>query len=99
MELFELIDKNPKNVVLYYNAALILSILKESCGLAKIASSRNKDIRKNMRILKKERKEIAKLVKKQQALKNYIAKLRRQIKQLKEVDLNAGKEIQGVVNE
>ncbi len=92
MACFNLIDKEPDDSIQAYNSQLILPVLKESCGLAKNASTNNRNIQKN-------RKKMNQLIKEQKKLKKYIAKLRQQIKQLKEIDLSSNMEIKGGLNE
>jgi len=89
---FELIDKTPENKILAQNSAIVLSIIKEHQDLLK----------ENQALLKQKKagdKKTKALVKEQKNLKNYIARLRQQIRQLKEIDLSASQGTQGGDNE
>ena len=85
-------NKGKNNAIPIYYSALILSYLRESCNLAEKEALTLKSI-------ETDKKKIESLTKEQKKTKEYIAKLRQQIKQLKEVDLNSSKGIQGVINE
>ncbi len=97
MVCFDLIDKKQNNTVLENNSAFILSILKEAAALEQKTSSSSQKILTNKKRLDKGKKQIEDCNKEQQKLKNDILKLEQQIKQLKEIDLNSNKGVQGAV--
>lgn len=99
MVCFELVDNEPKDVIFQFNSELIFSSLKGNCGLAKKVTQSQRSVRESQRIIEKRKNQIQSLLEEQKKLKKYIARLRQQIKQLKEVDLSSRGKIKGPVNE
>lgn len=99
MVCFELVEKEQPDFIFEYNAELLLSTLKGNCELGQQADLTEKDIQQTRKTLEKRQEKIQSLLQEQKKLKNYIAKLREQIKQLKEVDLSSRKKIEGVLSE
>ncbi|MFH2060311.1 MAG: hypothetical protein ABIJ59_15605 [Pseudomonadota bacterium] len=78
----ELIDKAPENAFITYNSRLILSILMERHDLEKKTRFNTRKMIRYERRIQKDQERIEALVKEQK-------KLKQQIKQLKEIDLNS----------
>ncbi|MBU1196356.1 MAG: hypothetical protein KKE62_12390 [Proteobacteria bacterium] len=97
MVCFELVDENPDEKIFEYNSVLIFSSLKGSCDLAQKVSSSQQDILKGKKIMETRQNKIQALLEEQVKLKKYIARLKDQINQLKEVDLNSKGESKGII--
>ena len=76
---FEFIDKDQNNTIAAYNSVLIFPVLKESCALAKKASSTSKGIQKNKKKMEESKKKIEKSKKKIEKSKKKIEKSQKKI--------------------
>lgn len=93
---FELIEKNIENTILSSNAPLVFSIIKQAREMEEAAGCNAKSVDRLKKRLEQTEKQNQSLINEQTQLKAYIAKLREQIKQLKEIDLGSIKETQEV---
>lgn len=93
---FELIGENAGNTVLEINSAFILSIVKNYSSLSKKDVSKTHNLRANKNKLEQYEQEIDRLAHELKQQENYSARLEKQIKQLKEVDLNMAKNPKGL---
>lgn len=90
---FELVGESGGNTVLEINSEFILSILRNYSLLVKNNASNTRELRKNKNRLELYVQELEKLSIELDSEKKYGAKLKKQIKQLKDVDLKTPKKL------